>query len=727
MALTTVVSAGSATAAVADSSAPSTPSTPTAPTAPHSPLTSPLPKPTPTPPADPITKPSPTPSPAPKPTTPAPTHPKAGAGHFDNALIATTALTYVGRWGGQACLDANRYASGQCREFVDCVVSLATGGKVWPVDPGGDYQVGFSSAGAVPVAAADAVEGDIIQIGDHDDATLLHTAIVVANKGNGSFTVVDSNWVGWPTTPELVGVHDWAPPAGARIWRLGAVAAGSGTTTAAGTKKNSSGAVKGTAGANGTQTPDTLLAPPTAPNLSTNTVGGLASGVISVRAADGDPQHPSTRVRYWIDGKPADAADSNAGAAVLQLDTTKLSDGAHQISAQAITKDGAISALAAPTTITVTNHQLTLAVAAPNAPMVTGSVSFAVGAAPAADVDKATLMVDGAPAQTQPATPSGAMNLDTTTLTAGPHVVAISLTNREGQTAAWGPVTITVTGAATGLRAVLPSATKGHADLVAVDAAGRLVRYPWSTDATFGTPQPVADGFGDVTALVAGHLVTATGPAAPADAANAPHLLAVRKDGSAHVYGFDNTGKLVDQGTITGPAWNTYTRLAVGRFAKDAQPWLVGIDAAGHAQLITLAADGKTAKAEGLSVDPALGAAPTILTEAAAGGVDRLVGVTTSGAVAAFEFDAKHGFVKAKDEPLTQLPTPVATPVFGGFVGTGPEVLVTGVDGQTWVLSATQPDKPAQGAVFNVRPDVPQTAPAVSVVPGQRRFIPLTD
>jgi hypothetical protein len=154
---------------------------------------------------------------------PVPHHPPAGAGQFDNSLIATTALAYVGRWGGQACVDANRFRSGQCREFVDCVVSLASGGRIWPVDPGGDYQVGFSSVGAVPVAPADAAEGDIIQIGDHDDSSPLHTAIVLTNKGTGTYTVVDANWVGQPVTPEMVGVHDWTPPAAAQFWRLGAV------------------------------------------------------------------------------------------------------------------------------------------------------------------------------------------------------------------------------------------------------------------------------------------------------------------------------------------------------------------------------------------------------------------------------------------------------------------------------------------------------------------------
>ncbi|NUR61662.1 MAG: hypothetical protein HOV87_23830, partial [Catenulispora sp.] len=665
VALTTVVSAGSATAAVADSGPSSTPTGPGGPTSPiTAPWTAPAKAPSPTP-----DKTTPTSPPTSAPTRP-PTHPKAGAGHFDNALIATTALGYVGRWGGQACLDARQDATGQCREFVNCVVYLATGGKIWPVDGGGDYQASFANAGAVPVAAADAAEGDIIQIGDSDGAALLHTAIVLENKGGGTFTVVDSNWVGWPTTPELVGVHDWTPPDGARIWRLGAVSAVDGDAAhSVGHKNAASGSAKGSAAGSGAKTQDpaiaALLAAPAAPNLSADAVGGLASGVVSVRAADADPKHPSTRVRYWIDGKPADAADSVAGVAQLQLDTGRLSDGPHQISAQAITAAGAISVLAAPIAINVDNHQLAVAVAGPNTPLLTGSVPFAVSAAPAADLDKLTLTVDGKAAPSQPAAAHGTVNLDTGTLTAGLHAVSITVTDHEGHSAVWGPVTISVTGAATGPRAVLPSAAAGHGDLVAVDATGQLVRYPWRADASFGKPQPLAPGFGDVTALLAGHF-TGDGDAA--------QLLAVHKDGSAHVYGFDATGKLVDQATITGPAWGSYTRLVVGRFTRDGGQSLIGIDKDGHAQLITLDAAGKTAKAEGLSVDAELGASPNILTEPTADGADRLLAVSAAGTTEAFVFDAKHGFVKAreaKNAPKLTLPAPAVTPVLGAFAGAG--------------------------------------------------------
>jgi hypothetical protein len=707
-----------------------------------------------------------------------PNHPPAGAGQFDNSLIATTALAYVGRWGGQACVDANRFRSGQCREFVDCVVSLASGGTIWPVDPGGNYQVGLSSAGAVPVAPADAVEGDIIQIGDHDNSNPLHTAIVLTNHGDGTYTVVDSNWVGEPLIKELVGVHDWTPPAAARFWRLGAV-----NPNNPGWRMPKNG-VTGGYDASGNLPPDTAInPPPPAPTASTNTVNGLASGTITVRSADADPTHPAVRMQYWVDGKSGQAIDNAPGGALLPLDTTTLPDGPHVITSQAVADDGAISPLSAPVTINVTNHKLTIAVAAPNAPLLSGTVPLGVGAAPASDLATETLTLDGV-AQQEPMTTGNQLNLDTTTLTAGQHQIKIAVTNREGRTVTWGPVVVTVTGAATGPRAVLPSATAGHADLVAVDATGRLLRYPWVGDGTFGVPVQVAGGFADVTSLVAGHF---TGPA------GAVQLLAVKKDGSAHLYSFDATGKAVDQGAVSGPQWKTFTRLTAGVFTKAGQEELVGIDAAGHAQLITLSvppagnpatpapptaatspagnpatpapptaatspagsvpgadatpllgsgrtplsvsgADpalaraaaitvkpGLTAAVKALPQNPVLAGAVTIEAVPGADGIDQLVSADGTGAVAAFTFTGPQGFTPVKGlpgAPAVRLPVPAATPVAGGFSGNDQEILVTGADGQTWIMSLAHPERPAQGAAFHADATVRTTQPA----PGQHRL-----
>lgn len=136
------------------------------------------------------------------------------AGSFDNGTIADVALRYVGAWGGTACRDAGRTGGGQCKSFVNCVVWMA--GRVWPA-PG--YHTGFQNAGGVEVSASAATKGDVIQVGNSDNDSPLHTAIVVANLGGGRFDVVDSNWA-WN---EVVSRHSYTPPSGARFWRLGTV------------------------------------------------------------------------------------------------------------------------------------------------------------------------------------------------------------------------------------------------------------------------------------------------------------------------------------------------------------------------------------------------------------------------------------------------------------------------------------------------------------------------
>ena len=137
-------------------------------------------------------------------------------GNYDNGAIADVALRYLGQWGGNACRDAGKYQSGQCKQFVNCVVSMASGGAQYPA-PG--YHSGFQNAGAVEVSSANARRGDIIQIGNSDYAYPLHTAIVLENKGDGKFYVVDSNY----SYEEVVKQHDWTAPSGARFWRLGTV------------------------------------------------------------------------------------------------------------------------------------------------------------------------------------------------------------------------------------------------------------------------------------------------------------------------------------------------------------------------------------------------------------------------------------------------------------------------------------------------------------------------
>lgn len=140
-------------------------------------------------------------------------------GTYNNADIADRALAYIGQWGGNACRDAGKTQSGQCKQFANCIVFLASGRTQWPVDPGKNYQHSYRVAGGVEITALPEVtKGDIIQVGSFDGGNL-HTAIVVQNKGGGRFNVVDSNY----NYDEIVRQHDYIPPSGARFWRMGTV------------------------------------------------------------------------------------------------------------------------------------------------------------------------------------------------------------------------------------------------------------------------------------------------------------------------------------------------------------------------------------------------------------------------------------------------------------------------------------------------------------------------
>ena len=96
--------------------------------------------------------------------------------------IVSVAESYEGTW------------QGECWIFAKKVVLEATGRQM-----GFDYRQGYFDAGAVEVTAAEAQPGDIIQIADDSDTSPdasyngLHTAIVIANLGDGTFNVVDSN------------------------------------------------------------------------------------------------------------------------------------------------------------------------------------------------------------------------------------------------------------------------------------------------------------------------------------------------------------------------------------------------------------------------------------------------------------------------------------------------------------------------------------------------------
>jgi hypothetical protein len=93
----------------------------------------------------------------------------------------------------RALQDLETY-QGECWQWMKLVVLEATG-----VEIGFDYRWGFLDSGAVEVSVADAGPGDIIQIADDGntapDASYsgLHTAIILANNGDGTFDAIDSN------------------------------------------------------------------------------------------------------------------------------------------------------------------------------------------------------------------------------------------------------------------------------------------------------------------------------------------------------------------------------------------------------------------------------------------------------------------------------------------------------------------------------------------------------
>jgi hypothetical protein len=151
-------------------------------------------------------------------------------GAYDNALIAETALRYVGRWGGEACRDAGKldngntgrtvggYGAGQCRTFVNCILWLVSGGTQYPT---GTYFQSFFDAGGKEVKKeSDLAKGDIVQWGNG-----LHTYIIVGHLHDDVFNVVDSNSDG--KSEIVAGPHQRkvALSANQRAFRMGRISA----------------------------------------------------------------------------------------------------------------------------------------------------------------------------------------------------------------------------------------------------------------------------------------------------------------------------------------------------------------------------------------------------------------------------------------------------------------------------------------------------------------------
>ena len=86
---------------------------------------------------------------------------------------------YKNIWGGNACRDAGPdangstvagYGAGQCRTFVNCIISLVSGGQQYPT---ATYFDSFIRNGGIEVTDLNALtRGDIVQSGDG-----VHTSI----------------------------------------------------------------------------------------------------------------------------------------------------------------------------------------------------------------------------------------------------------------------------------------------------------------------------------------------------------------------------------------------------------------------------------------------------------------------------------------------------------------------------------------------------------------------
>jgi hypothetical protein len=601
--------------------------------------------------------------------------PKRAPGAFDNALIARTALRYVGMWGGQACRQAHHDLSGQCKQFVNCVVALASGGSQWPVDARGDYQASLAGVGGVPVRGADAVEGDIIQVGAHDDDPALHTAIVLVNHHNGVFTVVDANWVGAPDTPELVGVHDYVPPADAQIWRLG-------TVIRASLDRNAS-----------PTTARGLPAPANPPALASDAAGGIAVGTVTVTTvatvADQRPGPAAALIRLWLDGHPiATRPVSAGGTATAAWDTAGLPDGDHHLAAQAVTADGLVSALGPELTLTVANTTPVVAVVLPAGPLYSGTIPITAVTGPTAASWPLSLAVDGRPHPSVtaggPAAGTRTLTLDSGDLTPGVHQITVTATGPDGRTATSTPQSVTTTTTATGHRVTIDTTGNGHPDLIATDTAGRLLRYPGLGDGTFGPAQNIGPEHphGTVTNLAAGHFTAATAP---------PQLLATWSDGTAHFSTFDPTGHLTGDQQITGPHWANYTRLISGSYTGTGATQLLGITADGHADLITIGPDAHTT-ATPVAAPLTPSTAATAFAAPVAEHTDALYTIAADNTLREYSYAPHTGFTLTRElGPITP-PAPGTNPVVVDHLAAAPAVLVTSPDGTSTTGLAIPPD-----------------------------------
>jgi hypothetical protein len=151
---------------------------------------------------------------------------------IDNAAIADNGLAELNSAPGPRQTGFNQ--PGECVRSVARWL-MAAGGP----DLSGDDITTYTSLGAVTVDPANARKGDIVQYqntgSDQNWASGVHTLVIVANNGDGTFWIVQSNAFGYDKNGQPVAnyagvvtqIKSWkpSPPVGfiAHFWRLGKV------------------------------------------------------------------------------------------------------------------------------------------------------------------------------------------------------------------------------------------------------------------------------------------------------------------------------------------------------------------------------------------------------------------------------------------------------------------------------------------------------------------------
>jgi hypothetical protein len=147
--------------------------------------------------------------------------PAQAVGPYNNAAIADYALTFVGQNLGPV--------NGQCRMFVNNVVSHVSGGTQNVSSTNGGYFQAFLNAGGIEITDYNALtKGDVVQ--KYVDENDLHTWIIVSREGD-YYWVVDSNSQWDETVRHYKRTWFTGLSSTTRAFRMGSVGPGGGTSS----------------------------------------------------------------------------------------------------------------------------------------------------------------------------------------------------------------------------------------------------------------------------------------------------------------------------------------------------------------------------------------------------------------------------------------------------------------------------------------------------------------